>query len=578
MKKYFLLIAAAATVFAVSCRKAREVEQVTTETPQEEIDDTTPQPMLFGSSLNVTVDTKAAIDKFTNAGQDLYVWGFEKNGDGKFTVAQVGQTEEYKAFIHNVKAESPATADYHPEVYPINVYKNVTAGEFFYYKENTNYDFLAYYLGDAYVEAQPAADAVLYANVDEYNADHDPDISAEDFGNLSDEQKVKTPAHDAIAEVVPTVDHTSGVVNTVTIPVTIDGTNDIMLAKTDHEFDLNHRTNQDKYVADARMYSAYSARRTVVPNLKFEHQLSRFIIKTKVGGTVPYDKITIEKIEIQSKADGVLYLYGTPTDHLNFEPTSAAEDVWLPLKTNAGVVATGHPGENDYVQLGESIMAFSGEEEYDALIHLSQEGVSELEPVPVTIKLTTLEPGHKAVPGHQYTVNVIVYGAEKVEVTVSITQWVDAGNVDIDWDADDPEDPRAANTLALSLASPALSIAQNGESAEFTVTANNGGAISGICETDGIALVPVNHAAVLYANVDAYNTAKNTTLSAEEFAALTDEQKTITAAYTGYKVTVANTVAVTGENEPYVLTVKSAGTNTVKPGTVNIAITVTPAS
>lgn len=39
-----------------------------------------------------------------------------------------------------------------------------------------------------------ATAAVLYANVDEYNADHDPDIDAAAFAALTTEQKTKTPA------------------------------------------------------------------------------------------------------------------------------------------------------------------------------------------------------------------------------------------------------------------------------------------------------------------------------------------------------------------------------------------------
>ncbi len=39
-----------------------------------------------------------------------------------------------------------------------------------------------------------AVAAVLYADVDEYNADHDPDIDSSAFDALSDSQKIKTPA------------------------------------------------------------------------------------------------------------------------------------------------------------------------------------------------------------------------------------------------------------------------------------------------------------------------------------------------------------------------------------------------
>lgn len=510
MKKYFLLIAAAATVFAVSCRKAREVEQVTTETPQEEIDDTTPQPVRFGSSLNIQVETKAAIDKFAGT-EDLYVWGFER------VPATNEAAEKYlvdattgKAFINNVKATSPITAQYHPNTYEIAVYNpdGIYQNEYFYYTENKNYDFVAYYLGDAY---HAGSDAVPYADYVDYNTTNGTSLTEDEYIALAPEDKIKTPA---VPEVAPVVTQEGGVVSKVDVDVAIDGTNDIMLAKTDHEFDLLNRADDSKYVPESRMYSSYSSRRTVIPNLKFEHQLSRFIIKTKKGGLVPVNDITIEKIEIESKAMGKLYLYGAPENSLDFVPADNAAAEWLPLRFKdavdytaataaeynatldgalaegvaltdeqataynaacsgtkvagnmlnadeaaaynatlaghvvagdeqyaAGSIAKGHPGDGVFTQLGESVMIFPGNDAYNAKLYISQKNVTSIDPVPFEINVAALEAanGGVAVPGHQYTVNLIVYGAEKVEVTVSISEWVDAGEVDIDTDADETD-------------------------------------------------------------------------------------------------------------------------------------------
>lgn len=646
MKKYFLLIAAAATVFAVSCRKAREVEQVTTETPQEEIDDTTPQPVRFGSSLNIQVETKAAIDKFAGT-EDLYVWGFERvpgatRAADKFLVYSNG-----KAFINNVKAASPVATnekEYHPNKYGIDVFNPDGApGEYFYYTEGKVYDFVAYYLGDAHVDAagdvnytaasaaahnaalpgalnytdpltdeqatayntaiQPAvekvaSDVLSEAEATTYNATLDGAVGTTD---------VEFPAH---GEVVPevTFNQADTVVTKVVIPVTIDGTNDIMLAKTDFDFDVQNREDDSKYVPENKMYSAYSSRRTVIPNLKFEHQLSRFIIKTKKGGVVPVGDINIKSISIKSKAVGDLYLYGTPSGHLNFEPGDNAADVWFPVKEDDGAVATGHPGNNVYEQLGESIMTFSGNSVYKGKLQIEQAGVSRIEPLEFDIDVSALEAanGGVAVPGHMYTVNLIVYGAEKVEVTVSLSEWVNMGNVDIDPDEDE-DDNRTAGVITLSLDPAQLTISKaTGASDRFTITAN-GGVISATTDPveAGIALVPV--AATYYdvagaiahnagltgalnstgpltsEQADAYNAAFSTspkaagdTLTAEEAAAY---NATLAGAVAegdlkepaGYKVTVAGGVA----NGNYTLTVHSAGTFTVKPADATIAITVT---
>lgn len=653
MKKYFLLIAAAATVFAVSCRKAREVEQVTTETPQEEIDDTTPQPVRFGSSLNVTVDTKAAVTNFATS-DDLYVLGFEKGDNGfKFT--------EDEPFIPNVKANlATATDAYHPTTYNIDVFNpHGVAGEYFYYAGENVYDFFGYYLGGAYrataQEAQEAQEAVLYADYEEYNEAKGTSLTEEQFAILSDEEKIKTPAVPAVPALPATVPvynngeavGANGTVTKVAVPVVIDGTNDIMMAKTDHEFDVQNRPDDSKYVPENRMYSAYSARRTVKPNLKFEHQLSRFIFRTKKAGNVPTNHITIKQIALQSKTAGDLVLYEAgSTATLNFLPTGEAS--YIPLKaavdadavnytdvneynqlngTNlsasdysglddaekiktpaqvAGYPATGHPGHGDYEQLGESIMVFPDAVKYYFKLSLEQKGISVGIPdMDLTIDLSSLADG-KAIPGHQYTVDLLVYGAERVDVTVSLTPWVDAGHVEIDWDEDE-DDNRPAGVITIDLPnpdSPALTIAQGGESDRFTIT-TTAGIISGSADVEGIALVPVAatyydaagaiaHNAGLTGALNstgpltsdqaiAYNTAiqpevekaAGDTLTAEEAAAynanLTDAvSEGDVKEPAGYKVTVANAVT-TGA---HTLTVHSAGTFTVKPAEKDIAITV----
>ena len=42
----------------------------------------------------------------------------------------------------------------------------------------------------------------------------------------------------------------------------------------------------------------------------------------------------------------------------------------------------------------------------------------------------------KAMPGHQYDLNVVVYGLQEIKVTVSLQEWVDSGNFVVDQDED----------------------------------------------------------------------------------------------------------------------------------------------
>lgn len=663
MKKYFLLIAAAATVFAVSCRKAREVEQVTTETPQEEIDDdTTPQPMLFGSSLNVTVDTKAAIDEFLG-GEDLYIYGLEKSGTN-FVLSGATATAP---FINNVVAAAAATPINHPTTYNINVYNpaGATATEHFYYVEEKVYDFFGYYVGNAFAHK----DAVEYTTAAEYNLAHGTALNDGEFAALQD--KVMIPevaaaqaevpfadvadynayyrtslteaqydALDAAKKIKiptgtpnPTVDASGESVTITLANVPIDGTQDVMRAATDHEFDLDRRTDKDKYVSDARMYSSYSARRTVVPNLKFDHQMSRFVFKIKKGGTVDANDIFVKNIDIETFVKGDLTVVGTPApftaqalqenafvDDANitltdmyFQPAEGEEREYIPVRNKANdKISSAHPAA-DYTYFGEA-MVFPGQKQYRFNVYQAQTGVTvDIDPNDLVVDLTKLKKNGVAVPaadqvakpGYQYEVNLIVYGLEEIQVSVSLTEWTEAGNVDIDPDKDD-NDPRDPNTLALTQGGnplSALTIAHGAASDPFSVTAN-GGAITATCPQAGIALAPQNYtaeeAAAYNATLDgalttdaltaeqaaAYNAAiqpvsekvVGDTLDAGEVA---DYNATLDGAVstadvnpTSFKVTVANDVPVTGTGEPYVLTVKSAGTNTVKPGTATIAITV----
>ena len=134
--------------------------------------------ILFGGGLgknttvdgNVTVNVGSSSSDFENySGDAVTIWGNVYGGgaQGKVNTGTPGST---------------------PFVTLVNLYKGSVHG-----------DVYGGGLGQAAAEAQ---DEVLYANVDEYNADHDPDITADAFAALTDEQKIKTPAvgaKDAVA-------------------------------------------------------------------------------------------------------------------------------------------------------------------------------------------------------------------------------------------------------------------------------------------------------------------------------------------------------------------------------------------
>jgi len=142
-----------------------------------------------------------------------------------------------------------------------------------YYPQRGNFDFWGYYIDDA----SSASAAVLYADVDEYNAAKDPDITAEQFAALPDEDKIKTPAVPAI--VIKASEIVGGDQDLIA-PFSINGTQDLMVAKavpTAAEITALGTRGDD-------FYSAYAARKLVQPNLTFKHLLTQLTFQIK-GGT-----------------------------------------------------------------------------------------------------------------------------------------------------------------------------------------------------------------------------------------------------------------------------------------------------
>lgn len=586
MKKIYFLAAAVAAFLAVSCAKEKEKAAPAPQAPVEEVDDdTTPIPVLFGSQLNNVVETKAAVEKWDVA-RTLYIMGYETNEGGSIVYVN----ENNQPFIPNVAAAAPTGLDaaananrtgiivYNPAVHT----DEPAYDEPFYYTDGKIYNFWGYYVDNAQTFG--------WAN------------EAWDWENA---QNSPAPTQE--------YDVDTKVLDNAQLPLKITGTQDIMLAQTDKDDDLANRSNFDKAVSSTnKFYSAWSARRGVNPNLVFEHQLSRFVFQIKKGGTVASNDITITGLKMKSFNKGVLTIVGQPTNVAvlgwseqdnKFVPQNTTQPLYLvpvqetaevnqvvdyvfadlPLcKADGTAVAEAdavHPTDA-YVQLGESIMVMPGQNLYKFTLSLKQTNVHAGVPdQTLDIDLSNLATPY-AEPGKQYLVKLIVYGVEDVKVTVSLTDWVNGGEVEIDPDADE-EDNRTDNSL--TVAQTALTIAAGDESAAFAISGD--GAISGSSATDGIALVKVTDAvaaipAVLYADLDDYNADHpGAPISQDEFDALQDDEKikvpAVPAVPATYKVTVANTVAATGENPAYVLTVKAAGNADKKPATQDIAVTVT---
>lgn len=422
MKKYFLLAAAAATVLAVSCNK--EKNQPTTD-PTPQIEDNTPQPIRFGTNIAEVKApiTKSAIeDHGWDGTQNLYIYGLEFDGTNLLLSSDGAETPTYAPYINEVKAASPSapatgTRD------AIEVYKTYTSDTdytYYYYAGTKVYNFYAYYVGDAKMGT--------------------------DMQNLEDAagKATETSANNIVSSIA--------IENLV-----IDGKNDIMIATTDKMADYAV-VDPAPTVSLDKIYSATSARQGVVPDLVFQHQLSRFVFQTTYGGAnnasyaTNRAKVKINSLKLKSPYKGTLTVYGqTP----GFAAVMDDETAFTLEGIDANGVNPGTDTYGQYAPLGDiganktaSILAVpKGNEQtvakYDLILNVSQDNGNNnvaTQDVPLEIDFSKLENATKtyAEAGKQYLVKIVVYGLEEIRVTVSLEEWGEGGDTTIDPDNNDP--------------------------------------------------------------------------------------------------------------------------------------------
>lgn len=233
--------------------------------------------------------------------------------------------------------------------------------------------------------------------------------------------------------------------------ITIDGTQDVMLAKTDHNADMAEATSP---VNANRIYSAYAARRGVNPTLNFEHMLARFEFNVKKGESANNPlPVHVKSITVKSQKTGKLTI--APADKQNFEGTGEKVDLSSKInvtdQTNPYFVPT-----DNYQKAGDDLMIFpttTDDPNVEMLITLvpqhNDKGNAKpeyemtviLEPSMFKEGATTFDKAQK------YVVNIIVYGLEEVDVTASLAPWGEGGT-----DEYDPDDRYQVTANSTTLA------------------------------------------------------------------------------------------------------------------------------
>ena len=232
-----------------------------------------------------------------------------------------------------------------------------------------------------------------------------------------------------------------------TLPVTITGQQDILLAKA-----LGSEASDGvNPIVDA--YSAKTARAGVVPNLQFEHQMSQFSFNVRNCGSYA---ITLKGLSLNTINKGTLTVAGASRGLEALTGDANKADIEVST-TEQSLAEVDKLDSENYTPIGQPIMVFS-ENAYTVILYLWQTGMEANKvrkvTVPVTITndpedltdagITGTDPG--ALKGYAYEINVTVYSLEEITVTASIVGWKTGasfvfdtedgttdGETDVDW-------------------------------------------------------------------------------------------------------------------------------------------------
>lgn len=408
MKKIALM--ASAVILAAACQKS--IVETTVNNPQTEPEETEDLvPITFGlNQPKVTLKSVGSLKEWNNS--SLYLFAFP-----------VGTTDfsDPTDMIWNnfVTAASGATAE------NLRVLQD-SGSEPYYYQGTTIYDFFGYYVDDA---AATVTSESEWTNV--------------------------TPATTAPTPVVITEESAASNGTTLTqglyIPVMIDGSQDIMAATTDKATDGSTGAGASETVSEELCYSAYSARRNVIPNLLFEHQLARFVFNIKAGAE-DGNNVLVSGITLESPTRGYLRVTGNrgivPASQpaatvLSLMQENADTGIMEPLKPISVTNDFETGGTNAANQLGESIMVFPGQDSYAMTytVKMSEDGQEVTEDITLTPGMFTLEdtPVSSFEAGYTYTLTLIIYGLQDIEIKATVDQWKDGGSTE--WDPEDAFTP-----------------------------------------------------------------------------------------------------------------------------------------
>ena len=377
MKKHLFFAFAAAAVLA-SCSSHDDFDNYSAGTPQAPVDDNSPQEILLGVGAQANVATRGTgtvggdhnnitTNQWQNQLINVYMFNkYEVNDEEQPTTAFELATDADGAVIYdNALFMAPSNTDNGAarHIDDQTETEMTTGGSAVtykrsYYPMNGNFDFWAYRLDDANYRYETTYNYKTFKTgpvEDDYEAytneqgknmySHGEvtgqDVASEDWVADGDEGKLEDDLLVYVKTTTNKVDNggpqlfTSGDIATakITIPLVIDGTQDVMAAQTAltqqdtltlvaplplsdgnsdgflrKELAANSEAQKrfDGYAQS--LYSAKTARKGVQPNLVFSHLLSRFTFDAKAYkkdfAANNADEIRIKKIVVYSKTSG----------------------------------------------------------------------------------------------------------------------------------------------------------------------------------------------------------------------------------------------------------------------------------
>lgn len=276
----------------------------------------------------------------------------------------------------------------------------------------------------------------------------------------------------------------------ITYTLTIDGTQDIMIAKAELTADQQGGTTSEngKLAPNdySKAFSSWAARRGVQPTMNFEHLLSRLDFVAKVGETVqgeenievdesypsswpeadgypqpignqlkngvyikgikilnPKNKITVKIADLDSpETIGITNPIAEDNSEFTLQRRPSEDEVTEHKSKNFLPLIPETPGiaKDETLEIGDGIMIVPGDNSFDMEIELMQyvmkyDGSSLEHPKEYTWKEATLKTTVKLndddtfKAGNYYTITATIFGFQKIDVTATLSKWENGGNI-----------------------------------------------------------------------------------------------------------------------------------------------------